>query len=150
MNFVPFLERLNPKQKKALKLGMAKLRKNFSMQMKKKNNFEKRKGRLITVDGIQWKWLISARLGVVAYSETGLKKYAHASDVSGRDTSRGQYKRNSNGEITPKDIENWIRGLNYPWREKVIAYNSSSYDPVTNTIQPSQRDEDDNWFGEGF
>lgn len=77
------------------------------------SDFEKRKGRLIVVDGKKWKWQISSRLGVVAYSETGEKKYAHADEVTGAEVRRGQYKRSSDGCVTPKHIKLWIKGTQF-------------------------------------
>jgi hypothetical protein len=74
--------------------------------------FESRKGRLITINGVKWKWQMSARHGVVAYCENGKKKYDWSHIVKGVDTRRGQWKSNSDGSITPADIRRWILGEN--------------------------------------
>jgi len=79
-------------------------------------SFEKRKGRLIKVDGVNWKWQMSKKLGVVAYCETGEKRYAHADVLTGGDVDRGQWKRTSDGEVRPRQVANWLRG-NQPYRE---------------------------------
>ena len=75
-------------------------------------SFEKRKGRLIVVDGVKWKWRVGKRCGTVAYSEHGERRLTHASIIKGisYDTfDRGQWKGTMDGMITPADIAEWLK-----------------------------------------
>ena len=80
--------------------------------MNKKNiqNFIKRPGRKITVQGIKWVWQVGKGGYVKAYSENGLMKLAHASikHVDPDTWDRGQYKQTSDGQLTPKEIAAWL------------------------------------------
>jgi hypothetical protein len=75
-------------------------------------NFEKFSGRLIVVSGIKWKWK-AGKDWVEARSETGEKilgqiwkvKKCSSPDI----VDRGRWKKTTDGMLTPKDIEEWIK-----------------------------------------
>lgn len=78
-----------------------------------KTTFENRKGRLIVVDGVRWKYTVG-RYSVVARSEKGVSLYQEVSTVKyGKYTDRfydDRYDKSSPyGSITPKDVEKWIK-----------------------------------------
>lgn len=77
-----------------------------TMNSKNQKNFVSRKGRLIVVNGVNWKWRVGKHGGVTAHSEFGDRMYAHADKITGRDFFRGQWKR-SDG-VYPSDIAAWI------------------------------------------
>ena len=77
--------------------------------MKNKTQFDKRKGRLIVVDGARWKWRVGNDY-VVAYSENGSKLMKHIAEVKGMDFyewDRARFK--GSGSVTPREIADWIR-----------------------------------------
>ena len=79
-------------------------------------SFEKRKGRLITVDGFKWKWFCGKHCGVIAYREDGHRIYDHAATIKGTsyDTFyEGQWYGDRDGMLTPKDISRWLWCANY-------------------------------------
>lgn len=47
------------------------------------NRFVLRPGRLITVNGVRWKWKCGKGCGVIAYSELGQRAYAQAWEIKG-------------------------------------------------------------------
>ncbi len=72
----------------------------------------KQPGRLIVVDGVRWKWRCGKRGGVVAYSEHGERKFAHASEIkhiTPDEFDRGQWKRTESGRVTPSEIAEWLK-----------------------------------------
>lgn len=78
----------------------------------KKNiqKFHSRPGRDIVVDGIHWKWKVGST-NVVAYSSDGDKKLKKLWDIKGispDEFEKGQYKKNSDGVITPSEIAKWL------------------------------------------
>lgn len=76
--------------------------------VKNKKVFSRRKGRKITVNSVLWKWSVGESGYVLAYSETGKRLLVRANKVTGRDFERGQWKRTSDGMVTPADIARWI------------------------------------------
>lgn len=82
--------------------------------MKKVNNFnfDTAVGRLITVDGIRYKWFCGSSY-VTCRSEAGVKFCDTAANVKGitnSDWERGQRKRSGDGMVTPQEVSAWIRG----------------------------------------
>jgi hypothetical protein len=81
------------------------------MNSKNAERFAKRPGRKIVVAGVEWKWQLGRRGGVIAYSELGERKQDHASKIKRIDPDtwdRGQYKISSDGQLTPKEISEWL------------------------------------------
>jgi hypothetical protein len=80
---------------------------------KKKNEerYASRKGRVLLVNGMNWKWQVTSRLGFIAYSENGDRLQAHAADVKGIDPDafiEGQWDRNEDGALHPVEVGRWI------------------------------------------
>ncbi len=79
------------------------------------NRFVLRPGRLITVQGVRWKWKCGKGCGVIAYSEKGQRAYAQAWEVKGCTPDvfeRGQWKKTSDGMMTPAEVEAWLSSQN--------------------------------------
>jgi hypothetical protein len=74
-------------------------------------NMSKKAIRLITIDGNKWKYVVG-RCFVKIWPPNGKSKIVWCHTVKGVDPyvyERGQWKQTSDGMITPKDIENYIR-----------------------------------------
>ena len=72
-------------------------------------NFAKRTGRLIVVNGVQWKWKIG-QSNVLAYSEHGERKCAHGAHVKGvtpDEWDRGQWKGTM--RLVPSEVSKWLQ-----------------------------------------
>ena len=71
-----------------------------------------RMGRKIIVNGIEWRWRVGKWGGVTMRSETGERLFADASTIKGQSDpeifARGQYKRTSDGMVTPREIAQFI------------------------------------------
>lgn len=83
---------------------------NLTAQEKCQANYDTRPGRKVMVAGIEWKWQIGSAGGVVAYSETGFKKFAKAwdiLDITPEAWERGQRKRAFG--LTPGVVAKWLR-----------------------------------------
>lgn len=89
-----------------------------AMTSREKNiqRFPSRPGRTIYVEASDtvWKWTVSSRGGVLAYSRQGDRRCAYASTVKGvtPDTfDRGQHKRTRDGMVTPKEVAAWLASV---------------------------------------
>ena len=83
-------------------------------------SFEKRRGRLITVEGFKWKWFCGKRCGVIAYREDGHRIFDRAANIkfpynnSSYDIfSEGQWNGDKDGMLTQKDISKWLGCANH-------------------------------------
>lgn len=72
-----------------------------------KTQFKNRKGRRIIVNGIEWVYKVG-RQAIVAHSESGKRRFTWAHELK-PEFERGQWKRTSDGAITPRDIEAWLK-----------------------------------------
>jgi hypothetical protein len=84
-----------------------------------KTTFEERKGRLIVVNNIKWKWRIG-KSNVTAYSENGIKLLSTPWDIKGISYAtweRGQYKKTADGALMPAEVSNWIKEES-KWKEE--------------------------------
>ncbi len=71
---------------------------------------ERRNCRKIVVNGKTFQYLIG-RSAVVIYDDADKRHYAHVAEVKGLSPDlieRGQYKKTSDGMITPKNVAHWI------------------------------------------
>lgn len=77
-----------------------------------KTTFEKRRGRKIVVDGVNWKYVIG-RCNIVAHSENGERKHSDLSVAKyGKYTDSfydDRYDLSRHGSLTPSDIEKWLK-----------------------------------------
>lgn len=77
----------------------------------KTRSLESRRGRLINVGGVMWKWFCG-RGGVVAFSEKGERKFEWASTIKGISPDawdRGHWKKSGDGALTPGDVAKWLK-----------------------------------------
>ena len=84
-----------------------------------KTKFDDRKGKLIVVDGIKWKWR-TGKDNVVANSENGEKRLGTVAEVKGTVGNKfikadDRFDRcrdwgRQGGMITPVCVEKWLRG----------------------------------------
>ena len=70
------------------------------------------RGRRIHVQGIEWAYRVGRGGNVIAYSEKGERKLSNAWTIKGwtdpETFARGQWKKTSDGMVTPRDIEKWL------------------------------------------
>ena len=71
-----------------------------------------RAGRKLNVNGVRWVWRVGQAGGVVAYSESGERRFAWAWDLmphkSSDEFNRGKRKIHSGGMLTPKHVCEWL------------------------------------------
>jgi len=70
-----------------------------------------RSGRKVNVNGVRWIWKIGQGGGVVAYSESGERRFAWAWDLlhqSSDEFLRGQRNTHSGGMLKPKHVCEWL------------------------------------------
>lgn len=73
-----------------------------------------RRGRALVVNGVKWKWRCGSKGGILAYSETGQRAYAHAWQIKNLSFvafERGQRKRTNDGMVTPSEVSAWLADL---------------------------------------
>lgn len=71
----------------------------------------KKSKRKIVVDGLEYGWIYGGS-GIVVWDADGKKHHGHVEAVTGCDWNaieRGQWKKTSDGMVTPYDVANWIR-----------------------------------------
>lgn len=75
-----------------------------------------RRGRLLVVDGENWRWRCGRGGTVVAYSEAGERRQSTAWTIKGVNDpegfARGQWKRTSDGMLKPAEVTAWILSTN--------------------------------------
>lgn len=75
------------------------------------DSFEKRRGRKLVIDGVNWKFFVG-QYQCVMYSENG-DRYSETiygiKGISSMEFERGQYKKSLNGALMPKEICDWIK-----------------------------------------
>ena len=73
----------------------------------------KKRGRTILVGEVIWRFKVGKQ-SVIAYSEHGERLCEHCYVLKGLHSpdiyDRGQWKKTSDGMITPKDVHTWIKG----------------------------------------
>jgi len=71
-----------------------------------------KRGRKIVVDGKEWAYRVG-KISVIAYSEDGERRCEPAWKILGLDCpdtfARGQWKKTSDGMLTPKAVAEWLR-----------------------------------------
>ena len=86
---------------------------NKSNKSNKSDNFDRHNGRKIVVNGVEWKYTVSDKGTVLAYSKTGQRACVHGCFINGTNDpnilDRGQYKKTRDGMITPKHIAEWLK-----------------------------------------
>ena len=68
-------------------------------------------GRALVVAGTKWAWRIGRGGGVTARSENGDSRFAQAWTILGITPDlweRGQWKKTTDGRITPKHVAKWL------------------------------------------
>jgi len=80
---------------------------------KNKYRFHKRKGRLIVVGSIEWKWKITQGGDITAWCEDGNIVYTKAWTLLGYTRCDDWYEdcywnRSTHASVTPKLIEKWL------------------------------------------
>jgi len=76
--------------------------------------YPKRRGRKIVVNGVAWKWSYNSFGSVLAYSELGKRLCDSVHIVANTSPdifARGQWKRTSDGVLSPKDVARWISDM---------------------------------------
>lgn len=81
---------------------------NQTQKDKQVRRFDARRGRLLIVDGVRWKWVVGRQF-VTAHCEDGSRRVQYADVVVGSDFERGQRKRSSDGMVTPVLVAEWLR-----------------------------------------
>lgn len=86
---------------------------SFSGKDRNKNNYSDRPGRTLVVNGVEWKWKVGYRGGVIAYSENGDRAFSEAWKIKklghpdlffdGRD-----YDKSKDGMLTPGEVAAWL------------------------------------------
>ena len=73
-----------------------------------------RRGRLIVIGNVAWRWRVGKGATVIAYSEDGCRVVEDAWRICGLsspdDFDRGKWKRTQDGMVTPKLVEKWLLG----------------------------------------
>ena len=81
--------------------------------MNKPIDLTKRPGRRIRVAGHDWVWRVGRFGHVIAYSDTGKRRLAHASALKGitpDEWERGKYKGTNSGQLYPREVAAWLAG----------------------------------------
>lgn len=67
--------------------------------------------RTIEVKGTTWNYRVGKGGGVVAHSDDGQRRFAHAWDIKGSTPDvfeRGQHKKTTDGMVRPGELRRWL------------------------------------------